>query len=254
MGWVAVTGSASGIGAAVRTRLESKGDRVIGVDIRDAEVQVDLSSPEGRRDAVAAIREQSEGALDRLVLCAGLGSHLDDLPLVASVNYFGTIDVLDGLKDALAGRPGAAALAICSNSARFGPFEEHPYVLALLDHDEARARELVAKENGFVAYAGSKHALCRALRRRAPQWGAAGVRLNGIAPGATDTPLLQGSIDHPVWGKGVESLQIPLGRRATPDEIAAVVDFMLGSEASYVHGSIWYVDGGNDAATLPERF
>ena len=92
------------------------------------------------------------------------------------------------------------------------------------------------------------------LRRRAPAWGEAGLRLNGIAPGATETPLLEGTREHPVFGRGFASLPIPLGRPARPEEIAAVVAFLLGPEASYVHGSIWYADGGNDAAMFPERF
>jgi NAD(P)-dependent dehydrogenase (short-subunit alcohol dehydrogenase family) len=92
------------------------------------------------------------------------------------------------------------------------------------------------------------------VRRRAKPWGDAGVRLNAVCPGATETPLLQGSIEHPVWGPGVASLDIPLGRRADPSEIATVVAFLLGPGASYVHGSMVYIDGGNDAAMRPDRF
>jgi NAD(P)-dependent dehydrogenase (short-subunit alcohol dehydrogenase family) len=250
----AITGSASGIGAAVRRRLEAGGDTVIGVDLRGAEVEADLSTSQGRRQALAGIRDRAGAELDRLVLCAGLGTHVEDLRLVPSVNYFGAVELLDGLKDALAGRPGAAAVVVCSNSARFAPFEEHPYVLALLDHDEARARELAAQENGFIAYAGSKHALSRAVRRRAEAWGSAGIRLNGIAPGPTRTPMVEGIVDHPVFGPGLRALKLPLGRLAEPDEIAAVIAFLLGPDASYVHGAIWYADGGNEAATLPDRF
>jgi NAD(P)-dependent dehydrogenase (short-subunit alcohol dehydrogenase family) len=254
MGLAVVTGSASGIGAAVRERLERDGDRVIGVDLRDAEVVADLSTPQGRQTAVSEARERAGGGVDRLVLCAGLGAHLDDLPLVASVNYFGAVDIMDGLRDSLAGRAGAAAVAVCSNSAQFAPVSEHPYVLALLDHDEAKAHQLIAGENGFLAYAGSKHALCRAVRRRAAGWGAAGIRLNGIAPGPTRTPMLTGAAEHPVFGQGVESLEIPLGRWAEPAEIAAAIAFLLGPEASYLHGSIVYADGGNDAAIRPDAF
>jgi NAD(P)-dependent dehydrogenase (short-subunit alcohol dehydrogenase family) len=116
------------------------------------------------------------------------------------------------------------------------------------------AREIVAQENGFVAYAGSKHALCRAVRRRAGSWGAAGVRMNGVCPGATETPLLRGSAEHPVWGPSVAGLDIPLGRRAEPSEIATVIAFLLGPDAGYMHGSIVYADGGNDAAMRPDRF
>jgi len=254
MGTSVVTGSASGIGAAVQERLESDGDRVIGVDLRDAVVEADLSSPQGRRQAIAAVREEAGGQIDRLVLSAGIGTHIEDLAMIASVNYFGAVEVMDALLGELAGRPGAATVVVCSNSAQFAPFDEHPYVLALLEQDEAKARELVAAENGFVAYAGSKHALCRAVRRRVKEWGEAGIRLNGICPGATETPLLRGSIEHPVWGPGVASLDIPLGRRAEPSEIADVIAFLLGPEAGYVHGSILYADGGNDATIRPDRF
>lgn len=254
MGTAVVTGSASGIGAAVKRRLEQAGDRVIGVDLRAADILADLSNPEGRDRAIAAIRAGAGGSLDRLVLCAGVGAHLDDFALIASVNYFGAIVLLDALLPQLSGRPGAAAVVVCSNSAQFLPLDEHPYVLALLAGDEAQARALIAGENGFLAYAGSKHALCRAVRRRATVWGEAGVRLNGVCPGMTDTPLLQGSIDHPVFGQGVASLKIPLGRRAQPSEIADAVAFLLGPQAGYVHASLLYVDGGNDATVRPDRF
>ncbi|MFQ5415499.1 MAG: SDR family oxidoreductase [Myxococcota bacterium] len=254
MGVAVVTGSASGIGAAIRTRLEANGGRVVGVDLRDAEVVADLGTPPGRRRAIEGVLSAVDGGIDRLVLCAGLGAHLDDLAAIASVNYFGAVDLMDGLLESMRGRPDAAAVAVCSNSAQFGAFDEHPFVLALLAHDEARAREIVSKENGFLAYAGSKHALGRAVRRRASRWGEAGVRLNGICPGATQTPLLQGSIDHPVFGKGVDALEIPLGRRAVPEEMATVVEFLLGPDASYVHGSLLYADGGNDATVRPDRF
>jgi NAD(P)-dependent dehydrogenase (short-subunit alcohol dehydrogenase family) len=254
MGTVALTGSASGIGAAVKKRLEADGDRVVGVDLRGAEIEADLAIPEGRERAIAALKQQVGRGLDRLVLCAGVGAHIDDLALIPSVNYFGAVTLLDALLEDLSGRPGAAAVVVCSNSAQFIPCDDHPYVLALLAGDEARAREIIATENGFLAYAGSKHALCRAVRRRAAAWGAAGVRLNGICPGMTETPLLQGSIDHPVFGQGVADLQVPLGRRAAPSEMADVIAYLLGPEAAYVHGSLLYADGGNDATIRPDRF
>jgi NAD(P)-dependent dehydrogenase (short-subunit alcohol dehydrogenase family) len=143
---------------------------------------------------------------------------------------------------------------IASNSAQLGPFQEHPAVLAMLAGDEAKTCELLADDAGYIAYGGSKHALSRAVRRRAKQWGEAGVRLNALAPDATRTPLLEGTERHPIWSKGARALPIPLGREATPEEIAGIVAFLLGPDAAYVHGSIWYADGGSDASVRPDFF
>jgi len=249
-----ISGSASGIGAATRERLQADGFEVIGIDIRDAEVIADLSKPEERTAAVAAVLEKTGGRIDRLVLSAGLGE-LHPLPTVTSVNYFGSIRLLDAFQEALGRGEDPAAVLLCSNSARMTTFEGHPYVEALLDEDEERARELIEKDPvTFVAYAGGKFALGIGMRRRAPDWGAAGIRLNAIAPGPTDTPLLDEIADDPVRTKGLQGLPNPLGRHASPAEMASVIAFLLGPEASYVHGVILYADGGIDAALAPDRF
>jgi NAD(P)-dependent dehydrogenase (short-subunit alcohol dehydrogenase family) len=249
----AVSGSASGIGAAVRARLEAAGDRVVGIDLRDAEVEADLSSVEGRAAAVEGVREATGGRLDRLVLCAGLGPPVGDAR-IARVNYFGAVALLDGLLPCLRGGPDAAAVVVASNSAQLGPFQDHPVVLALLEGDEEKACDLLADDAGYIAYGGSKHALTRAVRRRAAEWGEAGVRLNAVAPGPTRTPLLEATEGHPVWGQHAHALPVPLGREASADEIARVIAFLLGPDAAYVHGSVLYADGGTDASVRPDRF
>lgn len=74
---IVVTGSASGMGAATKTRLEAAGDRVIGVDIQPADVVADLGTVEGRRSAINEITEQSNGVIDGPVSWAGAGISLN---------------------------------------------------------------------------------------------------------------------------------------------------------------------------------
>jgi NAD(P)-dependent dehydrogenase (short-subunit alcohol dehydrogenase family) len=251
----AVTGSASGIGAAIRKRLEAEGARVVGVDLRDAEVAADLARPEGRARAVSDVLERCGARLDQLVLCAGIGAHSLPPSRVAAVNYFGAVDLLDGLLPALQRADAAAAIAICSNSAQLTPVDEHPYVLALLAHDEVEAARVIDAEGSSVlAYMGSKHALGRAVRRRASAWGRAGVRLNAIAPGPVHTPLLEGDLQDPVTGPAIRQFPLPLGRMGEPEEIAELTAFLLSPKASWIHGAVYYIDGGSDAEIRPDRF
>jgi NAD(P)-dependent dehydrogenase (short-subunit alcohol dehydrogenase family) len=256
MGTIAISGCATGIGAACRTRLEADGHKVVGIDLHHSEVVADLSTAEGRQSAIAEVLGQSGGTLDRVVLCAGVGGHIGNNALVASVNYFGVVELLDGFFAALKQGSEPAALAVCSNSAQLGPdMGQTTLVQAMLAGDESEARRLADEEYpGQSVYMLSKHALGVAVRRRALEWGEAGVRLNAVAPGPVDTPLLQAGLATPGDGDAIRAFKVPLGRFGEPEEIAGVVNFMLGPDAAYVHGSVWYADGGADANVRPERY
>jgi NAD(P)-dependent dehydrogenase (short-subunit alcohol dehydrogenase family) len=250
MPFAVVTGSASGLGAALRARLEAAGWRVIGVDLRGQEVSADLSSAEGRAALAPEVRALSDGPVDAVVACAGLGPHVSPGRLIAAVNYFGAVATLDELRPLLDGAEHPAAVAIASNSLGIIPADA-TLVDALLAGDEPGALARADALDGSTIYGNSKQALARAVRQRADAWGRAGVRLNAVAPGPVETPLLQGSIDDPELGPLVDALPIPLGRRAEPDEIAAVIEFLLSPAAALVHGSVVFADGGTDAQLRP---
>jgi NAD(P)-dependent dehydrogenase (short-subunit alcohol dehydrogenase family) len=175
--------------------------------------------------------------------------------LVASVNFFGAVELLDGFFEVLKQGESPSALVICSNSAQIAPdLGEDPMGEAMLAGDETEARRLAEEAGGQLVYMVSKNALGRAVRRRALEWGEAGVRLNAIAPGPILTPLLQDALDTPGDGDMIRSFKVPLGRFGRVEEIANVVAFMMGPEASYVHGAVWYADGGSDANVRADRY
>jgi NAD(P)-dependent dehydrogenase (short-subunit alcohol dehydrogenase family) len=251
---IAISGSASGIGAALRARLERAGDTVLGIDLRDAEITADLAGPEGRARAIAAVRHACGTRLDGLVTCAGVGPQVPDWPLVVSLDYFGSQALLAELRDLLAAA-GGAAVAVASNSATISPVDT-AIVDACLAGDEQRARTRAALLSGQHAYASAKRAIACFVRREAPRpsWAGAGVRLNAVAPGAVATPLLAAGLDDPLYGPAIRGFPIPLGGFGRADEIAAAIAFLLGPESSFFCGSVVFADGGSDALLRPDQY
>ncbi|MEY2473056.1 MAG: hypothetical protein QOK28_2385 [Actinomycetota bacterium] len=245
---VGVTGSASGMGAATRAALEADGQRVIGVDLRDADVVADLSTPAGRVRAIAEVNAMCDGALDGLVTWAGIpGLTTADGGALVSVNYFGTVALLDGLRPALARGDASAAVAISSNSTTAQKGVPMDVVELCLAGDEAAACAAADAAGALRTYPATKTAIAWWARRHAPEWAGAGITLNVVAPGAVETPLLQQTRDDPVMGPYIDEFPIPVGRKGTPEELAHVVAFLLGPHARFFCGSVVFVDGGTDA-------
>jgi NAD(P)-dependent dehydrogenase (short-subunit alcohol dehydrogenase family) len=257
MGIIAITGSGSGIGAATADALRALGHRVIGIDIGNADLSVDLSSADGRAQAVSGVLERCDGVLDGLVLCAGLGPQVEPPARIVSVNYFGAVELLDGLLPALSRGSNPAAVVVSSVSSTQISWDRNPLAAALEAGEEAALAGIVdnaGEMRGHVAYAGSKNAVTVAVRRRAIDWGRAGVRLNTVAPGMVETPLLQAGLDDARYGNAIRNFVAPLGRSTKPQEIAAMIVYLLSSQAGFVHGAQFVIDGGVDAMMRPTQF
>jgi NAD(P)-dependent dehydrogenase (short-subunit alcohol dehydrogenase family) len=250
---IAVTGSAGGIGGAIRARIEAAGHDVLGVDVRDAEVVADLSSADGRAVACREITAETGGALDGLVVAAGIGGSTQAPPsMVARVNYFGAVGLLEGLREQLAVGQLEAAVAIASNSATAMPVTDPALVEQCLAGDEEGAAKTAEGMDGEAVYAFAKLALARKVRRLAVEW-APGLRVNAVAPGPVLTGLTRAALDHPVTGDLIRGFPVPMDRWGEQHEIAEAVWFLLSPQSQWTTGSILFVDGGTDALLNPDR-
>ena len=249
MGIYAITGAASGIGAATRAALEVDGHSVIGVDLSGSDIDADLGTSEGRSSAVAAVAATTD-SLDGVVPCAGLAG----LPgrsgaLLASVNYFGTVELLAALRPLLAEAEAPAVVAVSSNSTTTSPGVAPALVEACLAGDEAKARDIAEGVGSLATYPSTKTAIAHWVRRQAvtADWIGAGINLNAIAPGLTDTAMVAETRNDPTIGKFMDAYPVPIGRPGTPEEIAAAIMFLLGPGARFFCGSVVFADGGTDA-------
>ena len=258
MGTFVITGSASGIGAATTALLRERGHEVIGVDVNQADVVVDLATPEGRRAAIDAVLERSGGVLDGAVTCAGLGP----IPqragsAIVAVNYFGTVELLEALRPALAGAAAPSVVAISSNSTTTTPGVPEDLVEMCLAGDEGGARRR-ADELGAMAgvYPASKIAVARWVRRRATteEWVGAGIRLNAVAPGVIDTAMVAEAATNAEVGPLIAMFPIPMQRAGRPEEMAALIAFLLSADAGFFCGSVVFADGGTDAVLRPDAW
>jgi NAD(P)-dependent dehydrogenase (short-subunit alcohol dehydrogenase family) len=244
-----VTGSASGIGKATATLLATQGVDVIGVDLKDADICADLGTPDGRVAVIDAVTERVGPSLDVVVPCAGISGAN---PAVPSVNYFGVVELLTGLRPLLAAGTDPR-VALISSVSSVHPTDE-ALVAACLAHDEAAARtrsdELMAEQMWAFLYSSSKAALARWVRRTAitPEWAGAGVALNAVGPGVVLTPMSAGLFDDPAMKTVMDqAVPMPLNSYAPPEAIAAPLAFLVSRENTHVTGQVLFVDGGAEA-------
>jgi len=246
-----ITGAASGLGESAAIRLKAKGHRVIGVDLRGADVNVDLSTEEGRASMVDQVRALAPDGLDGIFASAGT-SDFSRSGLVMAVNYFGSVATFEGLHPLLRG-PGARCLAVASCAV----LVSSPEILELeelcLQNKEAEAVELGAKYGTPNAYPASKRALTRWARKTAvkPEWAGSGILLNVLAPGVVKTPMVTRTMANP---ESAAILREKVEAYGEPEECAELVDFLLNFEGNYIVGQVFYLDGGTEVLTRPDRF
>jgi NAD(P)-dependent dehydrogenase (short-subunit alcohol dehydrogenase family) len=253
-----VTGAASGIGKALTEQLRGEGDTVYGVDLRDADVTVDLTTAEGRHDLVEQVTELSGGTIDAIVAVAGLAA---PIPATAGVNYFGAIATLEGLRPLLAGSDAPRA-AVVASLAALEPTDARLHA-ALLAGDEPKALELATAiadaptdTPSNAIYNTSKNAIALWVRTNAAtdEWAGAGIALNAIAPGVIETPMIA-SILATEEGRAAlaAGAPAPLNGPAAPAAApAALLAWLTSAQNTHVTGQIIFVDGGAEVLRRPQ--
>ena len=218
-----VTGAASGIGAAIAADLAAT-YRVAGFDLRPSSTHLpltgDVTDPAAAAQAVSAA-EQALGPLDVLVTAAG---YYEMIP-------FGEITE-DQWQRML--RVHLGGLANFARAALPGMLRRRAGNIVAVSSELA-----VGGGDGDAHYAAAKGAIIGLVRSLAAEAAAAGVRVNSVAPGPTDTPLL--APDSP-WREPGYLATLPARRLARPAEIAATVRFILNS--GFLVGEVVSVNSG----------
>jgi NAD(P)-dependent dehydrogenase (short-subunit alcohol dehydrogenase family) len=215
-----ITGAAAGIGRATAERLVAGGWRVVGIDRTEAasdDIELVVGDC-GDATVLDAALARAGGSLEALVCCAGIPpagpwhsrEHWDE---VIRVDLTAAYEALRVCWPSLVAARGSAVL-----------------VGSIVGAIEGSLRS--------PAYAAAKAGLEGVARSMAVIGGPNGVRVNVVAPGAIATEFDERLLpaDH--------RTDVPLGRMGTAEEVASVIEFLIGPEAAYVTGAVWTVDGG----------
>lgn len=254
---IALTGAASGIGAATLELFNSTNAEVHAIDLAPVppgphtSYRTDLGDPA----SVTELIEQLPTQLDVLVNCAGLpnGGRFTAEQVIA-VNWYGLRTLTEALLPNMA--KGGAVVHVASTAARNWKVHqaELTELLAIDSFDETMAWVSSHEDVVGDGYAFSKEAVCYYTYKQSALSLKHGIRMNSVSPGVTDTPI---AADF-VGGVGAELIDQAIasaGRIARPDEMAPALLFLADEQSSsFISGVNLTIDRGTKASRIVGEF
>lgn len=228
---VAVTGAAGGIGAATARWLTDHGALVFELDRQQPKrsvgtfVEVDVLDPNSIENAVRRVLEEA-GRIDSAVVAAGVSEEPTPAEQMTAEVWDRTIGI--NLRGAFISCQAFGRAMLAARAGR------------IVTIASMSGNHVVNTPQPQVAYNSSKAGVVAMTRSLAYEWASRGVRVNAVSPGYVDTPLLGSKHGmHEIWKSST-----PVGRFATPREVAAAVGYLLSDEAAFHCGTELLMDGG----------
>jgi NAD(P)-dependent dehydrogenase (short-subunit alcohol dehydrogenase family) len=246
-----VVGGASGMGAATAALLQDAGAEVLVMDYADVTLPGAKAIHINLADApsIDAGVDECWGQVDALFSCAGVA---DGTPGIEKINFIGHRHLIDRL---LSKRmlPRGSAIGFISSAAGLGWEANLPLLNELLDTPDFDSAAHWVQEHGKADYLSMKQAICAYVARQAFPLLKAGVRINAICPGPTDTPLAQANKE--MWLGFGEDYRGEVGVDAsTPIEQAYPLVFLCSDAAAAITGITLTSDAGYMSSGITGSF